>query len=391
MVELLAPCHDYATLNAALDSGADAAYFGIDSLNMRMNAKNFKAKDLQKISMICHAHKAKAYLALNSIIYESELPKAEKIIRQAKAAGIDAAIIQDYGLIPLLKKNKMKFHISTQASVSNSASANLCKKLGASRVILAREVSLKDLSKIAKNSKIDLEVFIHGAMCASISGRCFLSGAIYKKSANRGECMQPCRQEWSVKSKTGELIYDGKRFMNAKDLCTIEFLDKIIRTGVNSLKIEGRMKDANYVSTVVKVYREAIDNFDKSKVKEWLKTLGSVYNRGFSRGFYLNTPGSKDIDYDNEGSASKTKKLPIGVVKNYYPKAKAAEILLNQGGLRQGDEIIFQGKTTFFKQKVSSMQISRKDVKQALKNERVAVKTIKLARRNDLVFKLSNI
>ncbi|MFA5303706.1 MAG: U32 family peptidase [Candidatus Nanoarchaeia archaeon] len=391
MIELLAPCHDWATLKAAIDSGANAIYFGIDSLNMRLNAKNFKITDLTKISNLCHEKKVRAYLALNSIIYESELKKSENIIKKSKLANIDAVIIQDLSLIPIMKKHKMKFHISTQASVSNSLAANEYKKLGASRVILAREVSLNDLNKIVKNSKIDIEVFIHGAMCASISGRCFLSGAMYQKSANRGECMQPCRQEWQVKNKYGNLIYDNERFMNAKDLCTIEFLDKIIKTGVKSLKIEGRMKDANYVSTVVKIYRDAIDNYDKKKVKDWLKQLSSVYNRGFSTGFYLSKPSTKDIEYEKEGSVSKTKKVSVGVVKNYYPKIQVAEMLLNHSALKLGDELIIQGKTTYIKQTVKSMQISKKDVLKANKGQRVAVKIGQTCRKNDQVFKLNNI
>ncbi|MDD2678570.1 MAG: U32 family peptidase [Candidatus Nanoarchaeia archaeon] len=390
MIELLAPCHDWATLKAGIDSGANAVYFGINSLSMRMNAKDFKSKDLKKIAQHCHSNKAKAYLTLNSIIYENELKKSEKIIKQAKVAGIDAIIIQDLGLIPILKKNKMKFHISTQASASNSESANTYKKLGADRVILAREVSLKDLARIVKNSKIDLEVFIHGAMCASISGRCFLSGAIYNKSADRGECMQPCRQEWTVKNKYGELIYDNERFMNAKDLCTITFLDKIIKAGVKSLKIEGRMKDANYISTVVKIYRQAIDNYDKPKINSWLKELSKVYNRGFSAGFYLGKPTSKDIEYEKDGSISKTRKIPIGTVKNYYKRLGVAEIHLNHNDLSIDDEIIIEGKTTFLKQKIESIEINKKSVNKAVKGQSAAIKIKGTARKNDLIFKLSN-
>jgi U32 family peptidase len=391
MIELLAPCHNYATLKAAIESGANAVYFGINLLNMRMNAKNFKINDLKKIVKICHEKKVKAYLALNSIIYETELKKAETIIKKAKLSKIDAIIIQDLGLIPLLKKYKIKFHISTQTSISNSESANVYKKLGAKRVILAREVSLKDLKKIAKNSKIDLEVFIHGAICVSISGRCFLSGAMYQKSANRGECMQPCRQEWSVKNKNGELIYNSERFLNAKDLCTIQFINKIVKSGVKSLKIEGRMKDANYVSTVVKVYREAIDNFNKNKIKEWTKKLESVYHRGFSTGFYLKKPNNKDIELKTDGTVSKIKKVSVGVVKNYYPKIQVAEILLNHCQLNIGDKLIIQGKTTFIKQTAKSMQINKKNVLKAKKGQRVAVKIKQISRKNDQVFKLSNI
>ncbi len=388
MVELLAPCHDYATMNAAIVAGADAVYFGVGSLNMRANVSGFLANDLKKIMRICHSKKVKAYLALNSIIYEGEFGMAEKIIKKANESGVDAIIISDLGLIHLLKKYKMDFHISTQASVSNSSSANEYKKMGAKRVILAREVSLKHLSMITKNAKIDLEVFIHGAMCASISGRCFLSGVLYQKSANRGECMQPCRQEWNVSNKNGELIYDGERFMNAKDLCTISFLDKIIKSGVKSLKIEGRMKGPEYISEVVKVYREAIDKFDKSRINEWMERLSNVYNRGFSSGFYLGKPGKESIEHSIDGNVSNKKKIPAGVVKNYYPKIKVAEIILNHAGIKIGDEIIISGKTTHLKQNVESMEIDKTEVKSAGKGERVAIKVNGVARKNDLIYKL---
>ena len=231
-------------------------------------------------------------------------------------------------------------------------------------------------------------------MCVSISGRCFLSGAIYQKSANRGECMQPCRQEWNIKNKNGELIIKNQRFLNAKDLCTISFLDKIIKTGVKSLKIEGRMNDANYVSTVVSVYRQAIDNFDKKKVYEWSRQLENVYHRGFSTGFYLKKPDAKDIELNSEGSVSRIKKVSLGVVKNYYKKIKVVEILLNHKGLKLGDNIIIQGKTTYIKQKVKSIQIHKVEVKKAKKGQRVAVRIDEkdaVARKNDLIFKLENI
>jgi putative protease len=388
MVELLAPCHDWATMDAAIMAGANAVYFGVGSLNMRANALGFLPKDLEKIVNICHSKKVKAYLTLNSIVYEGEFGKAENIIKKAKAAGIDAVIISDLGLIHLLKKHNVEFHISTQASVSNSYSANEYKKLGAKRVILAREISLKDLPKVLKKSKIDIEVFIHGAMCASVSGRCFLSGAIYQKSANRGECMQPCRQEWNVQNKNGKLIYDGERFINAKDLCTISFLDKIIRTGVKSVKIEGRKKDPEYISVVVKVYREAIDRFDKSRIDEWIKRLSSVYNRGFSSGFYLGKPGKESIEYSIDGNASGVKKIPIGAVKNYYPKIGVAEIILNHSKIKIGDEIIISGKTTHFRQKIESIEINKKKVKFADKGGKVAIKINSVARKNDLIYKL---
>jgi putative protease len=388
MVELLSPCSDWATLKAAVISGADAVYFGVKSFNMRAKAKNFKVSELPRVVKYCHDNKVKAYLTVNSIIYEPELRKVENLIKKTKKAAVDAVIIQDLSLIPVLKKYKLAFHISTQASVSNSRAANQYKKLGATRVILARECSLKDLKKIVKNSKIEIEVFIHGAMCVSVSGRCFFSGALFGKSADRGECVHPCRREWTVIGEGGEVVYDGARFLNAKDLCTISFLDKIIKSGVSGLKIEGRMKDANYVSTVTRVYREAIDNWNKKRVSGWLKRLRSVFNRGFSSGFYLGVPTRKDIDFTGDGSRATVKKLAVGVVRNYYQKQSAAKVYLNHTGLKIGDDVIVEGSTTFLKQKVESLQVNRRPVKSGKKKEYIALKVVSKVREGDKVYKL---
>ncbi|MBN1923883.1 MAG: U32 family peptidase [Nanoarchaeota archaeon] len=389
--ELLAPCHDWPTLIAAVEAGADAVYFGVERFNMRLKAKNFNSKDLPKIVNYCHENKVKSYLTINSIIYEPELKSAKELVKKAKQAGVDALIIHDLALIPICKIFKIPFHISTQASVSNSASANLFKQLGASRVILAREVQLKDLKKIVKNSKIPVEVFIHGAMCVSVSGRCFFSLSMYGESANRGECMQPCRQKWTVKNEDAEMVYDGERFLNAKDLCTITFLDKLIKTGVSSLKIEGRRKDANYVNTVVSVYREAIDDYSKKKLHNWLERLKSVFNRGFSTGFYLGKPKPSDVELKSDGTTSTHRKQAVGVVKNYYPKAKAAEVYLNHAGLKIGDTIIFEGKTTFLKQEIESMQISKKTIKKSVKGQRISLKIDSKVRKNDQVYVVKKI
>jgi len=392
MTELSAPCHNWATLNAAITSGADAVYFGVKKYNMRMNAENFSTAQLAKITKHCHSNKVKAYLALNTIIYENEMRNCEEIIKISKKAGIDAVIIHDLGLIPLLKKYEITFHISTQASVSNSNAAQIYRKLGAKRIILARECSLKQMREIIrKNKSIEFEAFIHGAMCVSISGRCLLSQALHQKSANRGECMQPCRREWTVTNETGKLVYDGKRFLNAKDLCSITILPEILKTGIRALKIEGRMKDANYVSTVVKVYREALDNYNKKRVPEWLERLKSVYSRGFSTGFYKENPGQESINYEADNNASPTKKEQIGIIKNYYPKSKAAEILLLNSGIREGDEIIIEGSTTFLKQCAESLQVNHENVKQAKKGSRVALKVQEKVRKNDNVYKLKKV
>lgn len=387
MVELLAPCRNISTMNAAINSGANAVYFGVNKLNMRMNAGSFQLKDLKQAVNHAHSRGVKCYLTLNSIIYEDELEESEEVIKEAKRAGVDAVIIQDVGLIPLLKENGLEFHISTQLSVSNSKSVNFYEKLGASRVILARECSLEQVKEIIKKTSIGVELFIHGAMCVSVSGRCFFSHSLHGKSANRGECMQPCRREWSVKNEFGELIYDGKRFLNAKDLCTLPFLDELINLGAVSFKIEGRMKSADYINTVVKVYREALDDFKESKISDWMKRLKSVYNRGFSTGFYYNKPNINDVELIHKGNKAEHGRVNLGRVVNYYQKLGVAELELLHSDLEIGDVIIVEGSTTFLKQEVKSIQIEHESVKKANKSSKIAVKVNKKVRENDLVYK----
>ncbi len=385
--ELLAPCRNWPTLKAAVFSGADAVYFGVGEFNMRMISNNFGLEDLPEVVRFCHDRNVKTYLTLNSIIYENEFERVEKIVKRAKEAGVDAIIIQDLGVIPLLKKHGLSFHISTQASVSNSRAVNMYASLGAERVVLARECNIKDVKRIVKNSKIGIELFIHGSMCVSISGRCFFSYTMYGKSADRGECMQPCRQRWVVKNDKNEFIYTGKRFLNAKDLCTLPFLDKLLDTGAVSFKIEGRRKDSNYISTVVKVYREAIDNFDKKRVNEWMDRLRSVFNRGFDNGFYLGLPGPDSIDLDGEKSQATYKKVAVGIVKNYYPKVSAAEVYLNHTSLSVGDEVIIEGATTFIRQKITSIEINHKKIDSANKDETIAILVEGKVRKGDEIYK----
>ena len=189
--ELLAPIQDYTSLSAAIKNGADAVFFGIKGFNMRAGAKNFTIDDLSKISKIAHKNKIKTYLAINTIVFEEEMKKIEKILQTVKKAKIDAIICWDFAIIQMAKKLKIETHISTQASIANSKTAEFYRKLGAKRVVLARECSLEQIKEIKKNSKVEIEIFIHGAMCVSISGRCFLSQFLYGKSANCGQCQQP--------------------------------------------------------------------------------------------------------------------------------------------------------------------------------------------------------
>lgn len=261
MVELLAPAGNWISLRAAIEAGADSIYFGLKELNMRAKANNFKLNEINKVTQECRKHKVKAYLTLNTIIYENELNKIKSILKKAKQAKIDAIICWDHAVIKEASKLKLPIHLSTQASVSNSEAAKFYKKLGVKRIILARELNLNQIKQIKKESKIEVEVFIHGAMCVSISGRCFLSHYLFNKSANRGECLQPCRRKFILKDieENHELELGQDYIISPKDLCTIDIIDKLIKAKIGCFKIEGRMRSPEYVKTVTEVYREAID------------------------------------------------------------------------------------------------------------------------------------
>ena len=254
--ELLAPAGNFSMLTTAVNAGANAIYFGLKEFSMRENAGNFTISEIDKIKKIC-GKKVKMYLTLNTIIYDDELKKLENIIKRVMNK-VDAIICWDLSVIKLCKKYKIPFFISTQASVSNSESARFYKKLGAKRIVLARELNLKQIKKISKI--IDIECFIHGAMCVAVSGRCFTSQFLFNKSANRGNCLHLCRRSYIVKdSQTGyELKLENNKIMSAKDLCTLKFIEKMKKSGIRFFKIEGRNRDARYVDAVVKVYKRAL-------------------------------------------------------------------------------------------------------------------------------------
>ena len=295
-VELLAPAKNFKAIKAA--SGyADSIYFGVESFNMRMRTENIALDDLPKIVNYCHNNNMKTYLATNILVYDNEINDLRNIIERGKNSGIDAVIVHDLAAIQIVKDFKIPFHISTQCNVSNSLSARFYENLGAERLILARELSLEKIKEIKRNlTKTEVEVFIHGAMCTSISGRCYFSQDICgteEKSANRGNCIQPCRRRWWVREESGvEYIYDGLRFMNSRDLCTIAYIPNLIEANIDAFKIEGRMRHPHYVEIVSKVYREAIEayyngTFTEKKVGRWVTDLKRVYNRGFTSGFYF--------------------------------------------------------------------------------------------------------
>ncbi len=405
-VELMAPLKNFKSLNAVLGK-ADAVYFGVESFNMRMYSDNFKLEELNKIVKTCHDNNINAYLTTNVVIYENEFPLLIQILDQAVEAEINAIIIHDIGAIQLVKERGLNFHISTQANISNSRSAMFYENLGAQRLILARELSLEQIKEI-KNllPKTEIETFVHGAQCTSISGRCYFSAEICQSqdySANRGKCIQPCRRKWRVyDDQNNELLYDGVFFINSKDLCMIEHIPKLFNAQIDAFKIEGRMRDPIYIEEVTSCYREAIDayyenTFTPEKIKDWLNRLNKVYNRGFSTGFYFGLPQGTEIQRDFDGNISQHKKVEIGKVLNYFPEKKAAKILLTSGNLKLKDEIFIIGThtDTYLRQEINSIQIKqKKNLTEtpfiSSKKERITVGIIvdKPVKKNDKIFKL---
>ena len=407
--ELMAPAGDMISLRAALDSGADAVYFGIVSMNMRANAKNFATEDLPEVARLCHEANAKAYLALNTIIFDKETELAEKLVSAASKASIDAVICWDFAVVELAIRYKMKVILSTQMSVSNANSmAFLYKSFGITRFVLARECTLDEIVSIRQNlkkllgsdaSKIEIEIFAHGAMCVSVSGRCYMSQFAFNESANRGECRQPCRREYLIKDiREGKEFLIGQNYvMSPKDLCSLPFLEKVLDAGVDSLKIEGRGRSAEYVSMVTKCYRHFIDFYMENRNKpefesdveilrkELMEKVDSVFHRGFSEGFFF----GRQIGEWSGGNGSKAthRKTHLGIVTNFFKKVMVAEIKVEARDFNVGDELMFQGPTTGVKTlKVISIEEDGKSVKVARKGTVVGVKLSDIVRENDQVF-----
>jgi len=382
--ELLAPAGDFSMLSAAVNAGADAVYFGLKEFSMRQNAGNFTIKDLDEIEKVCKPKKIRRYLTLNTIIYNSELEEIEETIKKVRNK-VDAIICWDLGVVQLCRKYKIPFFISTQASVANVEAAKFYKKLGAKRIILARELNLKQIKEISK--VIDVETFCHGAMCVAISGRCFTSQFLFNKSANRGECLHPCRRTYTVKDDEGnELKVENSRILSAKDLCTLPFIEKMKKAGIKAFKIEGRNRDARYVDTVVRIYRKALDKkLSEKEIEEGTKELEKIYNKGYSSGFYIKMPTADDFAR-TEHNASNEKKHFIGKVTHYFPHVNVAAVKL-VSELKVGDEIVIIGKTTgIVYSKIDSLEINREPIKKAKKGNEVGVQTPKLVRKNDNVY-----
>ena len=356
-------------LVSAIDAGCDAVYLGIKGINMRERAKNFTLQNIGKAIKYAHDRNVEVYLTLNTIIFDKEINKLKKILAKIKKLKIDGVIAWDLAVIKLAREYKIPVHLSTQASVSNIEAIKQYHKLGVNRFVLARELTLKDIKQIVVKAKkidpkIEIETFVHGAMCVSVSGRCFMSQFLYgnNTSANRGKCIQPCRRKYLITDPETkkELLVENNYVMSPKDMNTILFIDQLIKIGINVFKIEGRIKGAEYVKIVTECYREAIDLYFKNKLtldkkKELYQRLDSVYNRGFSDGFYHGKPINQWAE--QYGNKSKTKKTYIGKVTKIFKKINVAEIKIEGAELKLKDNILFIGETTgVIEQKIESMQ-----------------------------------
>ncbi len=398
--ELMAPAGDWTMLRTAVKNGADAVYFGLDKLNMRAKAANFKIDELPEIVSYCKEHNIKTYLTLNTIVFEEELSELEYIVIAAKKNNVNAVICSDLAVADLCFKNQMRFCISTQSSISNSLAADVYKRMGAFRIVLARECSLEEIKKIRAKTDLEIEAFIHGAMCIAVSGRCFMSHHLFGKSANRGECVQPCRREYEVydPSVDKSLMLGEDYVMSPKDLCTIEFIDQLIESGIDSFKIEGRKRSPEYVAKVVSVYRRAIDLYfsekdgvrenllTEDKKKELLAELETVYNRGFSAGFYFNVPSSEEYA-GVHGSKATTRKVYVGKVANYFKDIEVAHIIMESGELKTGDNILIIGDTTgVLEISIENMKVNDSAGLTAKRGDEITFEIPTLVRRNDKVY-----
>ncbi|OGC81346.1 MAG: hypothetical protein A2V81_00870 [Candidatus Abawacabacteria bacterium RBG_16_42_10] len=352
MPKILAPVRDRATFTAAANAGADAVYMGIGELNMRLHHRGIDLNQLPSIVTSAHDRGMEVYVVLNVIVYDHEVSRIDEIVREIKSAGADAIICWDFAVISACKKHAIPFHVSTQASISNSSAAKFYENLGAKCLVLARECTLEQIKEIKHNTSCTIEVFCHGAMCVSVSGRCFMSQFLNCTSANRGECAQPCRREYHITDKhTGAKLDIGDGYvMSPKDLCTLNILDQVVATGVDVLKIEGRARSPEYIATVTKVYKQALlaveqKAFTDECKKDLMKELEKVYNRGFSTGFFLGRP-AEDGWAHSANSVATEKKEFAGFVSNYFKKIHVAEITLKAGKLVDGNSVYIQGKKT---------------------------------------------
>jgi U32 family peptidase len=403
-IEIMAPAGSYESLIAAIQGGANSVYFGVEQLNMRAaSSNNFTIDDLRNIASICREKGLRSYLTLNVVVYDREIEQMKCIVDAAVESGISAVIASDLSVIKYAFAAGIEVHLSTQLNITNTDALEFYSKW-ADVAVLARELNLDQVRHISetireqnirgpKGDLVRIEMFVHGALCMAVSGKCYLSLHENNKSANRGECYQTCRKSYIATGKESgyELEIDNEYIMSPKDLCTIGFLDKIIDSGVTVLKIEGRARSAEYVKEVSSCYSEAVSaielgTFDREKTDAWRERLATVFNRGFWDGYYL---GQKMGEWNaHYGSSATKRKLYIGKITNYFAKINVAEIKLENGDLNKGDTILITGPTTGVAEYViDEIRVDLEVTETARKGELCSIKTSDPLRRSDKVYK----
>ncbi|MBO8486401.1 MAG: U32 family peptidase [Bacteroidetes bacterium] len=385
-LEIMAPAGNFECLHAAIQGGADSVYFGVERLNMRSHsANNFRMSDLKEICSICREHGVKSYLTLNIVLYNDDLEDMRQTLDAAREAGITAVIASDMAAILYAREIGLEVHISTQLSVSNFEALKFYSRY-ADVIVLARELNLHQVKEIKERIReegikgpsgrpVEIEMFAHGALCMAISGKCYLSLHEYGASANRGSCYQICRRGYEVTDlETGNrLVVDNKYIMSPKDLCTIEFMDKIIDAGVTVFKIEGRARSAEYVKRTASCYRRAADavcegRYSPELAAELKQELSEVFNRGFWDGYYQ---GARLGEWSEVyGSKATRKKVYSGKITNWFGKIGVAEILVESAPLKTGDRILVMGPSTgVVEMDVPEIRVALKPVSEAVKGE----------------------
>ena len=404
-IELMAPAGGWDSLQAAIDNGADSVYFGVDQLNMRARATmNFTLGDLEEIAERCNKAGVRTYLTLNTIIYDHDVSLIKRVLDRVKEAGITAIIASDQAVISAASTAGVEVHISTQLNVTNVETVRFYSHF-ADTMVLSRELSLKQIKDICvgvekgdirgpSGNLVEIEIFGHGALCMAVSGKCYLSLHTSNSSANRGACVQNCRRKYKVIDLEDghELEIDNEYIMSPKDLCTIDFLDQVIDTGVKVLKIEGRGRAPEYVATTIKCYREAIDayyegTYDQEKVAGWMSRLETVYNRGFWGAYYL---GQELGEWsDSPGSKATQKKVYLGKGIHFFPKTSIGEFKIEAQQLKKGDKILVTGPTTgVMEGEVDEMMVDDVFVDEAKRGDVCTFKVEGRIRQSDKLYKV---
>jgi len=402
-VEIMAPAGSRESLVAALKAGADSVYFGLGKLDMRsLTSTAFTLETLPEVASMIKDFGAKAYITLNAVIFDSEIQDLYKILESAQKAGIDGVIASDMAVITGARKVGLPVHLSTQANITNIEAVQFYSAF-ADVMVLARELNLDQIRYIRDQidernirgpagNPVRLEAFVHGAVCMAYSGKCYLSLHLMGSSANRGACLQSCRRTYILKDRETdqEIEVDNGYLMSAADLKTIGFLDKILNAGIEVLKIEGRARSAEYVDTVVRCYREAVDavtngTLSQERIADWDRRLATVFNRGFWDGHYL---GQKMAVWaDSYGSKASLTKEYLGNCINYYPRAQIVEVELKAGDIHIGDQLVISGPTTgVVYSEVTELRLDDVAVQQAPKGSRCTLPCPERVRKGDKVY-----